>query len=136
MDIGLLVKLSLGLVVTALGAWLIAVLLGLSANSVEAVIVLRTLLTLPVVLLMTRVLVRRAYDSPRLLRTIVAAALVSYALWLPAWGGHGLIGQLLVDHSGAAYVVDLIIWVGAVLVAARSVEARPSRRHLQPYQAA
>lgn len=136
MDIGLLVKLILGLVVTATVVWLAGALLGLAATSAAAVIVLRTLLTLPVVLVVTRALVRRAYESPHLLRTVAVAAVASYALWLPSWGGHGLLGQLVIDHLGAAYVIDMVIWVGAVLVAARSVDARPSRRGLQPYQAA
>lgn len=135
MDIGLLVKLTLGLVVSALVAWMAGVLLGLAATSAAAVVVLRTLLTSLVVLVVTRASVRRSHDSPRLLRTIAVAAVASYVLWLPAWGGHGLLGQMLVDHLGAAYVIDFVIWVGAVLLAARSVDPRPQRT-AQPYQAA
>lgn len=135
MDIGLLVKLSLGLVISALVTWLAGVLLGLAMYSVEAVVVLRTIATLLVVLVVTRMVVRRAYEGPRLLRTVAVTAVLSYVLWLPSWGGHGLFGQLVVDHRGVAYAIDLIVWVGAVLVAARSVDARPNARNVQPYQA-
>lgn len=135
MDIGLFFKLTVGLVVSALVAWVAGVLLGLATYDFGAVIVLRTLPTLLVVLVVTRALVRRAYESPRLLRTIAVAAVVSYVLWLPSWGARGLFGQTVIDHLGVAYVIDLMVWVGAVLVAARSVEARPSQRSAQPYQA-
>lgn len=136
MDIRLLVRLTLGLVVSALGAWLVAVVLTLPSGSVAAIVVLRTLLALPVVLLVTRTLLRRTHESPQLLRTVVVAAVLSYVLWPAAWGGHGLVGQLLLDNLLLAYVVDLVIWSGTVLLAARSAEPLPREQPVRPYQSA
>lgn len=134
MNIPLLVKLTLGLAASALGAWLLAVMLALPSNSASAVIVLRTLLALLVVLILTRALVRRAYEDSRLLPTIAVGAVLSYVLLPASWGGHALIAQLVLDQWVAAYAVDLVLWIAAVLLAARSVEARTD--HLvQPYQA-
>lgn len=134
MDTRLLIRLTPALVVGALVAWLVAVLIGQSAASVTATIVLRTLLIAVVLLLVVRYVVRRAYAGPAVSRRIAVAAVASYALSPSTWAGRSLAGQLVVDPGPASAAIDLVLWVLVVVVAGRSVEPRPEPSPYQPYQ--
>ena len=133
MDTGLLARLSPTLVVGALVGWMAATAIGLSAGSVPATVVLRTLLTALVLLLLTRIFVRRAVAGPALVPTLAVAAVASYALSPTAWAGRALVGQLVLEPGLFTVIVDLLVWVGVVLGAGATVEAVTEDERL-PYQ--
>lgn len=135
MDVGLLARLTVVLVLGAFLAWFGGLLVGLGSSSVPAAVVLRTLLSLLTLALLARALVRRAHDSPELSRTVVAAALLSYALFPPTWGGRALFGQLLVAPGVSTVAVDLVPWVAVLVLAVRTVTPRPARADHRPYEA-
>lgn len=133
MDSGLLVRLTPTLVVGGFVAWAAGTAVGISAGSVTATVVLRSLLTAVVLVLLARIVVRRAEDGPGLVPTVVAAAVASYALSPQAWAGRGLAGQLLLEPGLLTVMVDLVLWVVVVVGAAATVEARVVAERL-PYQ--
>jgi hypothetical protein len=120
-DVRLVVRLTAALVAGGAAAWLAGVMIALPSGSVATAVVLRTLLTLATVGLLTRLVVRRAYDGPDLARTLWVAAVVSGALFPPTWLGRALAGQLVLDPGPLTVVIDLVLWVGLVVLAGRSV---------------
>ena len=134
MDVRLLLRLTLALVVGTLAALMVALLIGLSASSVNATVVLRTLFSVAVIVLVTRIVVRKAYDGPRLPLTIAAAGVLSYALAPAAWAGRALAGQLFADPGPVTYGIDLVLWVAVVILAGRSVTPQPALSAQLPYQ--
>jgi hypothetical protein len=124
MDIRLAVRLTVVLVVGGTLAWLAALLVTLPSGSVATTVVMRTVLTLATLALLTRILVRRAYDGPGLARGVAVAAVASYLLFPATWVGRALAAQLLLDPSPVTAVVDLALWVVIVVVAGRSVQPR------------
>ncbi len=132
MNVRLLLQLSAFLAVGGTCTWLAALLIGLSASSVAATIVLRTLLTLTLLALVTRWTVRRAYAEPGLDVAVALAGAVSYALAAPAWSGRALLGQFLVEPGLATVLIDLLLWVGIVVLAGRSVDPQPRPAVYQP----
>ncbi len=135
MDIGLLARLTISLAIGALVGWMGGLVLGLTASSVTVTIVLRTLLSLGILAILTRVLVRRATASEALARTVAVAAVLSYAVSPTAWEGRALVGQAVTDPGVATVVIDLVLWAGAVALAGRSVEPRPADEAYRPYEA-
>lgn len=134
MDVRLLFRLTLALVLGTLAALMVALLIGLSASSVNATVVLRTLFSVAVIVLIMRILVRKAYDGPRLPLTIAASGVLSYALAPAAWSGRALAGQLFADPGPVTYGIDLVLWVAVVVLAGRSVTPRPAPTAQLPYQ--
>lgn len=134
MDVGLLVRLTVVLAVGAFVAWVGGLLVGLGASSLAAAVVLRTVLSLLVLVLLTRMLVRRTHASPALPRTVALGAVLSYAVFPPAWGGRALFAQQLVEPGPAATLIDLVPWVTAVVLASRTTAPRPAPATYQPYQ--
>lgn len=133
MDIGLVVRLAVGLAVGALVGWFGGFLLGVTASSVTAAIVLRTLLSVGILVILTRMLVRRTTNSPALGRSIVAGAVLSYAISPAAWSGRALAAQLVADPGVVTVLVDAVIWVAVVVLAARTVEPQPEQPEYRPY---
>lgn len=133
MDVRLLVRLTLALASTALAAWLTAVILLLAAGNVTAIVILRSLLCMGFLVFLTRAMVRRAYDGDGLAPAVLAAALVSYAIFPAAWIGRALFAQLVLDPGLVTAVVDLAVWVVVVVLAGRSVEPREAPAGYQPY---
>lgn len=133
MDIGLVVRLAVGLAVGALVGWFGGFLLGVTASSVTAAIVLRTLLSVGILVILTRMLVRRTTESPALGRSIVAGAVLSYAISPAAWSGRALAAQLVADPGVVTVLVDAVIWVAVVVLAARTVEPQPEQPEYRPY---
>lgn len=133
MDIGLLARLTVGLCLGGFVGWFGGLLLGLTASSVPTTVVLRTALSLAIIAIVARILIRRTYASPRLLPTVATAAVASYAISPTAWAGRSLISQLVVDPGVVTILVDGLLWVGVVLLAARSVEPRPAPAEYRPY---
>jgi len=125
MDVGLVARLTLLLALGALLGWLVGVLVALSASSPAAAIVLRSVLTLVVLFVVTRVVVRRAYARPTLWVSIVAGAVLSYALAPMSWSGRALAGQAVLGPGLPSALLDLVPWVVVVLLASRSVQPRP-----------
>lgn len=120
----LAVRLAILLVAGGTVAWLAALLVTLPAGSVATTVVMRTVLTLVTLVLLTRIVVRRAYDGPDLARGVAVAAVASGLLFPAAWVGRALAAQLLLDPGPATVVLDLVLWVAVVLLAGRSVPAR------------
>ena len=116
-----MVRLTAVLVLGGFAAWLAALLIALPSGSVAATVVVRTLLTLATVVLLTRLLVRRAYAEPDLRRSVWVAAGVSGVLFPPTWLGRALGGQLLLDAGPLTVVIDLVLWAAIVALAAASV---------------
>jgi hypothetical protein len=133
MDIGLVVRLAVGLAVGALVGWFGGFLLGVTASSVTAAIVLRTLLSVGILVILTRMLVRRTTNSPALGRSIVAGAVLSYAISPAAWSGRALAAQLVADPGVVTVLLDAVIWVAVVVLAARTVEPQPEQPEYRPY---
>lgn len=133
MDIGLVVRLAVGLAVGALVGWFGGFLLGVTASSVTAAIVLRTLLSVGILVILTRMLVRRTTNSPALGRSIVAGAVLSYAISPAAWSGRALAAQLVADPGVVTVLLDAVIWVAVVVLAARTVEPQPVQPEYRPY---
>lgn len=133
MDIGLVVRLAVGLAVGALVGWFGGFLLGVTASSVTAAIVLRTLLSVGILVILTRMLVRRTTNSPALGRSIVAGAVLSYAISPAAWSGRALAAQLVADPGVVTVLLDAVIWVAVVVLAARTVEPQPVQPKYRPY---
>lgn len=133
MDIGLVVRLAVGLAVGALVGWFGGFLLGVTASSVTAAIVLRTLLSVGILVILTRMLVRRTTESPALGRSIVAGAVLSYAISPAAWSGRALAAQLVADPGVVTVLLDAVIWVAVVVLAARTVEPQPEQPEYRPY---
>jgi hypothetical protein len=136
MDIGLLARLTISLAVGALVGWMGGLVLGLTASSVVVTVVLRTLLSLGILAILTRVLVRHARASEALSRTVVVAAVLSYAVSPSAWEGRALLGQAFTDPGVVTVVLDLAVWVGIVVLSGRSVEPRPAEDAYRPYETA
>ena len=124
MDVRLAVRLTVVLVAAGTVAWLAALLVTLPSGSVATTVVMRTVLTLATLALLTRILVRRAYDGPGLARGVAVAAVASCLLCPATWVGRALAAQLLLDPSPVTAVVDLALWVLVVVVAGRSVQPR------------
>lgn len=133
MDIGLVVRLAVGLAVGALVGWFGGFLLGVTASSVTAAIVLRTLLSVGILVILTRMLVRRTTNSPALGRSIVAGAVLSYAISPAAWSGRALAAQLVADPGVVTVLLDAVIWVAVVVLAARTVEPQPVQPEYRSY---
>ncbi|HYF73510.1 MAG TPA: hypothetical protein VD864_11860 [Nocardioides sp.] len=127
-------RLTVVLAVGALVAWLAAIFVGISSGSPTAAIVLRTLLIAVVLVLLTRIVMRRAYGGPGLLGRVAVAALVAYAISPPAWAGRALIAQLFWDPGVATVVLDLVLWVAVVVAAGRSADTRAETPAATPYQ--
>lgn len=136
MDIGLLARLTISLAVGALIGWMGGLLLGLTANSVTVSVVLRTLLEVGILVILTRVLVRRSHAGPSLHRTVAVSAVLSYAVSPTAWEGRALVGQLFSDPGVVTVVVDLVVWVATVVLAGRSVSPRRGEDAYRPYEVA
>ena len=124
MDIRLMVRLTIVLLVGGTVAWLAGLLLAVPSGSVATTVVVRTALTLVTLVLLTRILVRRAYDGPGLARGVAVAAVVSGVLFPATWVGRALAAQLLLDPGPVTAVLDLAVWVVVVVVAGRSVQPR------------
>jgi hypothetical protein len=133
MDIGLLARLTISLAIGALVGWMGGLVLGLTASSVTVTVVLRTLLSLGILAILTRVLVRRSTASPVLPRTVAVAAVLSYAVSPTAWEGRALVGQAFTDPGVATVVIDLVVWVAIVVLSGRSVQPRPAEEAYRPY---
>ncbi|WP_435743822.1 hypothetical protein [Nocardioides sp. SYSU DS0663] len=127
-------RLALTLALGALVAWLAALVLTLPAGSATATVVLRTLLTAVVLVLLTRLVMRRAYDGPGVVVRAAAAGALAYLVSPAAWSGRALLGQLVLDPGPATFVIDLVLWVGVVTVSARTADLRESVRAAVPYQ--
>lgn len=134
MELRLILRLAVVLALGALGAWLAALLLTLSAGSPTATVVLVTLLSAVVLVLLTRLVMRGAYDAPGLLGRAGLAGLLAYLISPAAWSGRALVGQLLVDAGPASYAIDLVLWVAMVVAAARTADLRTSNAAPAPYQ--
>lgn len=134
MDLRLISRLTVVLAVGALVAWMAALFLTLSTGSVTATVVMRTLLGVVILALLTRIVMRRAYDGPGLLGRAALAGLLAYAVSPTAWAGRALGAQLVLDPGPATYAIDLVLWVGVVVVAARSAETRVGSPEPAPYQ--
>lgn len=128
------IGLVVALVVGDFAAWLVAVLIGLSSTSVTATVVLRTLLGLAMLVMLTRIVMRGAYDDGTVTRTLVVAGLLSYLLSPIAWIGRALVAQLVLDPGPATFAADLPIWVAAVVLAGRSVSLQEAPAERRPYQ--
>ena len=116
-----MVRLTAVLVLGGFVAWLAALLIALPSGSVSATVVVRTLLTLATVVLLTRLVVRRAYAAPDLRRSVWVVAALSAALFPPMWLGRALGGQLLLDPGPVTVLIDLVVWAGVVALAGASV---------------
>jgi hypothetical protein len=136
MDVRLAARLTPTLALGGLAAWLLAVVLLLPAGNVTAIVIVRTVLCMGCLAFLTRVMVRRAYAGPGLLPAVVAGAVLSYALFPPTWVGRALVGQGVLDPGVLAALVDLVIWVVVVVLAARSAEPREAPTPYQPYVSA
>lgn len=134
MDLARIARLAVALALGALVAGIAAVLLTLSAGSPTATVVLRTLLTAVILVLLTRLVMRGAYDAPGVLGRAALAALLAYLVSPAAWAGRALLGQLLVDPGPASYAIDLVVWVALVAIAARTADVRTSAAAPAPYQ--
>lgn len=134
MDLRLMSRLTVVLAVGALVAWLAALFVGLSSGSPTAAIVLRTLLTAVVLVLLTRIVMRRAYGEPGLLGRVAVAGLVAYAISPAAWAGRALIAQLFWDPGVATVVLDLVLWMAVVVAAGHSADTRAESPAAAPYQ--
>ena len=133
MDVRLAARLVPALTLGALTAWLVAVLLLLPAGNVTAIVIVRTVLCMGCLAFVTRVMVRRAYAGTGLLPGVLAGAVLSYGLFPPTWTGRALVGQSLLDPGPVAAVIDLVVWVAVVTLAARSVEPKDAPAPYQPY---
>lgn len=133
MRVGLLAGIVLSLVVAGVVAEVAAALVAVSAGSEAAGIVLRTVLTGLMAFLLTRILVRRAYAGSELMRTVAAAAVLSYLLSPGAWVGRAMAGQLVIEPGVGTFVIDGVLWVGVVLLSAVTVHPQPVEERL-PYQ--
>jgi hypothetical protein len=134
MDLARIARLAVALALGALVAGLAAVLITLSAGSATATVVLRSVLTALVLVLLTRLVMRGAYDGPGLLGRAALAGLLGYLLSPAAWAGRALLGQLVVDPGPASYVIDLVLWIAVVVTAARTADVRTSAAAPAPYQ--
>ncbi|MEZ0577363.1 hypothetical protein [Nocardioides sp. MH1] len=136
MDVRLAARLTPSLTGCALVAWVVAVVLLLPAGNVTAIVIVRTLLCMGFLVFLTRVMVRRAYAGAGLLPAVLVSAVVSYALFPPAWVGRGLLAQAVVDPGWVTALLDAILWVAVVVVAARTTEPQDAPLPYQPYQQA
>ncbi|NPC95266.1 hypothetical protein [Nocardioides sp. zg-DK7169] len=134
MDLLLTLRLAAVLAPGALVAWLAALLLTLSAGSPTATVLLRTLLTAVILVLLTRLVMRGAYDGPGLVGRAALAGLLAYLVSPAAWAGRALLGQLLVDPGPASYAIDLVVWVALVAIAARTAAVRAPAVAPAPYR--
>ncbi|WP_166139800.1 hypothetical protein [Nocardioides ochotonae] len=134
MDLARTARLAVALALGALVAGLAAVLLTLAAGSATATVVLRSVLTVLVLVMLTRLVMRGAYDGPGLLGTAALGGLLAYLLSPAAWAGRALLGQLVVDPGPASYVIDLVLWIAVVVTAARTADVRTSAAAPAPYQ--
>jgi hypothetical protein len=124
MDIRLTVRLTIVLALGGAVAWMAALLVALPSGSVATTVIIRTVLTLSTLVLLTRILVRRAYDGPGLAPAVVAAAVASGAVFPATWVGRALGAQLLLDPGPVTALLDLVLWVVVVVAAGRSVRPR------------
>jgi hypothetical protein len=134
MDLRLIVRLALVLAVGALVAWLAALFLTVSAGSVTAVVVLRTMLVGVILVLLTRLVMRGAYDVPGVQARVALAAVLGFAVFPATWAGRSLLGQLMVDPGPLSVLIDLVVWVAVVVGASRTVELQADRSAPAPYQ--
>jgi hypothetical protein len=133
MDVRLAARLTPTLAGCALVAWVVAVVLLLPAGNVTAIVIVRTLLCMGFLVFLTRVMVRRAYAGAGLLPAVLASAVLSYALFPPAWVGRALLAQAVVDPGVLSAVLDAVLWVAVVALAARTVEPQEAPSPYQPY---
>ncbi|MEO9321865.1 hypothetical protein ABFT23_00135 [Nocardioides sp. C4-1] len=137
MQTRLVVRLVLTLTLGAVVAWMAAVLVTLPAASPSATVVLRTLLCLLVLTLLTRIVMRGAYDDDAagrgVLPHLALAGVLAYAAFPATWVGRALVGQLVVDPGPATVAIDLVLWVGVVLVAGLTTDLRERRPERAPY---
>lgn len=134
MDLRLLARLVLSLVAGSLAAWMVALFVGLSSNSVTATIVLRSILGVAILAMLTRIVMRRAYDEPANPAKLLVAGLLAYLLSPVSWAGRALAAQLLLDPGWATYALDLVTWVAVVLLAGLTARTRGVRTQPRPYQ--
>ena len=127
-------RLVLVLAAGALVAWFAALFVGLSSGSPTAAVVLRTLLTLVVLVLLTRIVMRGAYGEPGLLGRVAVAGVLAYAISPAAWAGRGRIGRLVLDPGIATVAVDLVLWVAVVVGAGHPADPRAESPAAAPYQ--
>lgn len=130
MNVRLLLTLTSTLVIGALVAWIAALLVGLSASSADAVVVLRTLFVAIVLFLLTRVVIRRTHESPELTASVGAAAFLSCAVFPATWSARALGGQLVAEPGPVTLLIDLVVWVAVVFLAGRSVSPKPAETAL------
>lgn len=126
MDTGLGARLVVVLTISAFFAWLAAFVIGLTSGDTTTAVVVRTALVLAVLVIATRVMVRRTTASPGLPSTVLVAAVLSYVLFPATWEGRSLVGQLVFDPGVITVLVDGVLWVTAVVLSGRSVEPRPA----------
>lgn len=134
MDLRLIARLIVVLAVGALVAWMAALVLTVSAGSVTATVVLRTLLVVAILTLLTRIVMRGAYDEPGMLIRVAVAAVLAYAISPTSWTGRTLLAQVVLDPGPATVAIDLVLWVGVVVVAARTADLRVGTPEPAPYQ--
>jgi hypothetical protein len=133
MDVRLLLRLVPVLAFGGFAAWLAAVVLLLPAGNATAIVIVRTLLCIGFLVFLTRVMVRRAYAGGGLAPAVLTAAMLSYALFPPAWAGRALFGQEIADPGVVTAAIDLVVWLAVVALAGRSVEPREAPAGYQPY---
>lgn len=133
MDIRLSLRLALSMVVGTSIAWLTAASIGLSADSVLAVVILRTLFCVVILILLTRFWVRRAPAFTPLFGSVLVGASISYAIIPTTWVGRTLIGQAVIDPGPATVVIDLVLWAGVAVLASRGVPTRPAQARYEGY---
>lgn len=134
MDLRLLLRLAVALALGALVAWLAALTLTLPSGSVAAAVVLRTVLVGLILVLLTRILMRRAYAGDGLVGRAVLAGLLGYALFPGTWAGRALAGQLLLDPGPVTAALDLVLWLALVGAAASTAQTRGQAVEPAPYQ--
>ncbi|CAI9415455.1 hypothetical protein [Nocardioides sp. T2.26MG-1] len=134
MDLRLMSRLAVVLAAGALVAWLAALFVGLSSGSPTAAVVLRTVLTIVVLVLLTRIVMRRAYGEPGLLGRVAVTAALAYAISPAAWAGRALVAQLFLDPGIATVILDLVLWVAVVVAAGQSADTRTASPTAAPYQ--
>ena len=117
------------LLVGAVVATMAGTAAGVGAQQATTAVVLRTVLVLPLLLLIARwrTTVACADDTPKPVALAAVAGVLAYLLNPFAWAGRALFGQLVTEPGAATMLLDGVVWVLVVVAGARWVSSRVRR---------
>jgi hypothetical protein len=105
----------IGILVGFIGSWI-----GAWSISITVVVVVRSALVMALLLALTRAFRIRdrgaADPAGRPSQLVLIAAGLAFAVNLAAWGGHVLLGELLVPAGVLSALIDFVMWMAVAIL--------------------